>query len=55
MRSVNVTAVCAWCGQPFQRPPKGNGPGTRDYCCRLHYSWARAITADGCTTAGRVP
>ena len=45
MRSVNATAVCAWCGQAFRRPPKGSGPGTRDYCSRLHHGWARALSS----------
>ena len=46
MRSVNATAVCAWCGRSFQRPPRGSGQ-PREYCSRLHEDWSHKVLQGG--------
>ena len=43
MATSAATAICAWCGQPFRRLPKGSCARSHDYCSALHYRWARAV------------
>ena len=42
MAASASTRLCAWCQQPFDRPPRGSGQ-PQVYCSRLHQEWAYAV------------